>query len=891
MKSIFLFFIALAFNAEYLHCQVKPAIDTAAFKKWPTLSSPMLSADGKYTYYKIRNNQYGVDTLVIQSTDAKWSKKVINSGACSFTANGDKLIYVNPGDSLSILNLATKSFHYIPNVAYFFPLKNDIHDWIIYQIKGHKGQFAAFNLKNGKQRLYESIVDFKLSNDGKNLVLQKELSKNGLASQELIWVDLASNTSSRIWSGAMASDVTFDASNQHIAFLERKTDDNDCANLFHYNSVTKQTIKVIDYLNEPSLSIRSIERFSSDGSTIFINWAQKDKHETLADELNLNIWSYNDLKMQPEQVNELNNPVVYLAAALVDQKKLVYLQKKNESVTFYNDKYAVLRYQSGSPADFLWNSRSVNAYYMVSIKNGDRFLLKDIQGATDVFASPQDKFIISYDPKLKSYLSYEVSTATIRRITKNIKSFNLARYTRGVAGWLPNDKAVLIYDDYDIYQIDPLQIHEPINLTNGFGRKSNITFNYLEDGGEGNKIIELKKEMILSAFNISNKKNGFYRIKRNSGNDPEVLTMDNSYYGLGKSGFQPSATELFTFLPISDLKGSIYLLQRARASEFGAIYSTKDFKTFTQLSNIHPEKPYNWYTTEMHSWKTLKGNIVYGTLYKPENFDPTKKYPVIFDYYTLRSSALNVYIKPNHLTLGCTINIPYFVSNGYLVVTPDIVPETDIAGQDVVSSIVSAAGYFSKLPFVNPKKMGITGYSFGGYETYQLITQTNLFSAASGGGGVTDLISTYGSLRSKMSNQGGSTGKLGGAMLWGNIDLYVKNSPVLNAVSVTTPLLMMHTTEDGAVNFTQAIEFFTALRSLGKKAWLLEYTDGNHGIFGKSAMDYSTRLMQFFDHYLKDKPAPLWMLEGRPAELKGKDNRLQLDTLGHTPGPGLIVPH
>lgn len=87
----------------------------------------------------------------------------------------------------------------------------------------------------------------------------------------------------------------------------------------------------------------------------------------------------------------------------------------------------------------------------------------------------------------------------------------------------------------------------------------------------------------------------------------------------------------------------------------------------------------------------------------------------------------------------------------------------------------------------------------------------------------------------------------------------------------------MHNDADGAVPWYQGIEFFTALRRLDKKAWMLSYNDEDHNLTKwPNRMDLSIRMMQFFDHYLKDKPMPEWMAHGVPAVSKGIDPGYEL---------------
>jgi hypothetical protein len=74
------------------------------------------------------------------------------------------------------------------------------------------------------------------------------------------------------------------------------------------------------------------------------------------------------------------------------------------------------------------------------------------------------------------------------------------------------------------------------------------------------------------------------------------------------------------------------------------------------------------------------------------------------------------------------------------------------------------------------------------------------------------------------------------------------------------------------------VEWFTALRRLGKEVWMLQYDGEGHGVFeDRNVRDYLMRLEQFFAHYLKGEPAPVWMTSGVPASLKKRDSGLRFE--------------
>jgi dipeptidyl aminopeptidase/acylaminoacyl peptidase len=327
---------------------------------------------------------------------------------------------------------------------------------------------------------------------------------------------------------------------------------------------------------------------------------------------------------------------------------------------------------------------------------------------------------------------------------------------------------------------------------------------------------------------------------------------------------------------------NVYLVKRGSVSEEDNWYTTSDFKLFNPISFVCPEKKFNWLTSELHTWISFKGRVLQGVLYKPENFDSERKYPVILHYYDKMSLNLNKYLLPR--PMADELNIPWFVSKGYLVFTPDIFYEKGIPGQGIYDAVVSAAEYLKHFSWIDSTKMGIQGHSWGGYETNYIVTHTSLFAAAMASSGNSNLISYFGNLNT-------NTGKSLQVLVengpfrifttpWDDPELYLKNSPVLYANKVTTPLLMMNNKEDAIIPFEQGLEFFTALRRLKKKVWMLQYDGEGHSILQQSKetlREHTIRVTQFFDHFLKETPAPKWIIEGIPAQEKGKIDGLNVE--------------
>lgn len=875
----------------------KPVIDSVAYKQWASLEGPTVSNNGEYVFYTIENLPVGNRTLVLQSTDGKWKREFKGGLKDYATKFSDKyFLFITKNDSLGRLKLGTDEINYVSKVAYcnFYETKEG--ECIAYTSGQNSKTLNLKNLKSNKEQSFTDVDSWSFDNDV--LVLIKSILGSDQM-QSINLADMVTGKLSKIWEGHKPENLILDGKHRQLAF---KTGDS--VWYYKFDSASAVCISGKEALRvDTGLTLGYLDSFSKDGEFLFTSLigkveAIKPKNGVVE------IWSYADVRLQTEQENGIVDQK-YVAVIDVKNHRLVSLQQQQgEWFQFSKSeddmaKVALVENPSiGNP----WSTAYKCSWDLVTLKNGHRMHLDFLDGVQSGGArlSPCGKYIMYFDKVKQGYCSYEISTATLRNLTKGINVLWMDinqddRPTsgggRGVATWLKNDQSVLVYDRYDIWKLDPLDIEKPINLTNGYGKRNQIVFNYAFEFDEG-KIVNKNERLYLTAFNKENKNNGFFLKQLDKAGDPELLHMGPYLYQTN-SEFVPNGSDFST---MKATKSEMYVVRRMSATDAPNYFSTKDFKTFIRLSDLQPHKKYNWYTTELHTWKSLNGRKLQGILYKPENFDPNKKYPVIFHYYERKSDGLNAYMKPEALCGMCNIDIPSYVSRGYLVFTPDIYYKIGEPLQGTYDAIVSAANYVSTLSFVNTRKMGIQGCSWGAVQTNYLVTHTDIFAAAVSSSGISDLVSHYGGLFDDKSgiafsdryHEGGQFRI--GASLWEKPEAYIKSSPIFQVDKITTPLLIMQGKKDPGALFSNTLEFYLGLRRMGKKAWMLAYPEGGHGLGGNDAIDFSTRMMQFFDHYLKDKPAPLWMLDGVPAENRSWNAGLELDTKGRTPGPGLLTP-
>lgn len=320
--------------------------------------------------------------------------------------------------------------------------------------------------------------------------------------------------------------------------------------------------------------------------------------------------------------------------------------------------------------------------------------------------------------------------------------------------------------------------------------------------------------------------------------------------------------------PIKAHDAEVYVLAASTFSEYPDLMITdQNFREFKKVSNANPQQAgLLWGTSELIHFKSTDGIDLKGTLYKPDNFDPNKKYPMIVYIYERLSQNVYNFVEPRPTNV---INPSFYTSNGYLVLEPDIAYKVGFPGQSALNCVLPAVQEVVDRGFVNEKAIGIQGHSWGGYQIAYMVTRTNRFRAAAPGAPVADMISAYDGIRwgpgiPRQFQYERTQSRIGGN-IWEYPLRYIENSPIFAADRVNTPLLMIANDSDDAVPWYQGIEYYLALRRLGKPVWMFTYNGEPHNLRRRpNQKDYTVRLQQFFDYYLKGAEKPDWMVHGIP---------------------------
>ncbi len=927
--SAFLF-LASTFNAV---SQQKKILDHTVYDGWKSISSQKISNNGKWVTYEI-NPQVGDGYAYLYDAASRKSDSVTRGKSPLFNYNSSFWAFkiVPQADSIRALKLKKVKKDKFPKDSLFVKDLSKGEIRVFSKIKeftvpSEGGDFIAVKFdksavpkdttktkdskdkkdkKDKKKKEFKSkgtpfMVFYPGKNDsiGFEKITEYAVAKNGggIYAVQSVGDTAEISVVLRIDPKSEKPDTLFKETGNITKISANYTGDQ-CAFLFssdtaktkvyrlyYWNEKYSAPVLVVDTVSpalpgEWSVLKKGSLYFSKDGRKLFFGAGirpEPEPEDTLTEDekAHVDVWSWQDKEIQPMQKKRLTKEKdrAYLCVYNIPENKVVQLESKQlprvsvqqkgdiDIALGFND----LPYKRASS----WNGKWCNDIYKIDLLTGKKTLLKKEQCGTNSL-SFDGKWFAYYEPADSNYYVINVDNGGVKNLTDGLDVMFCDELndvpntpgTYGIAGWSADSKSLLVYDRYDIWQLDLNGKKAPLNITGETGRKSKTKFRYVKlDPDE--KGINLKKSVMLQGFNEVDKSSGFYALKK--GDMQKLVWGDfNAYY------------------PQKAKKADAVIWRKSTFEHYPELELTDlTFKNSKILTCTNPQQSkYNWGRTQLVDWIAADGLKHQGILVTPENLDTTKKYPVVVYFYERSSDRLHRYYAPK--PSRSTVNWTFYASNGYVIFVPDIYYRTGDPGLCAYEAIVTGSlAMADKYPFIDVDRMGLQGQSWGGYQTAFLITRTNLFKAAMAGAPVSNMTSAYGGIRwgtgmSRMFQYEHTQSRIGGT-LWNRTLKYIENSPVFFVPQVQTPVLIMHNDNDGAVPWYQGIEFFMALRRLDKPAWMLEYNNEEHNLTRRAnEKDLSRRMMQFFDHYLKDKPVPCWMKNGIPATEKEGSYRYEL---------------
>ena len=892
MKSLRLLGIGLLAVIPFLSMKAQKALTPQDLEAWKRITTRAISNDGQWAAAMF-SPWSGDSEVQVLASDGKSVQTYAPASDVKFSSSSQFVLVKKvpavaltdslklkktkkdkmPMDELVIRNLKNGTEWTIDSLkGYKLAEKGD---WMAYQRTRKDSSLVVISLDGAQKYVLPSASDYGFAKDKAVLYFVTKEGKDGKKPGMYVWTAEAPQPVLVKEGKGIFVQPTFDNAGSKLAFLytnDKKEKDYTMALWVSENAgearevVTRATAGLPEgWVVSPNQRLS----FSDDATRLFLGTApaplRKDSTVLDANRPNVQVWNWDepvqytvqqynvkrDLKKSYAAVYQLNNSkLVQIADVELPDAQLPVKGMGDWAIVSTSKPYSL---------SSMWEGRTRSDYYKVSLATGERTLISEADYA-GYRLSPTGKYVGTYNATDSCW--YTINLADNRKIQLTTpqtfpawdEDNDVPNYPspHGMAGWTKEDAALLIYDRYDIWSFDPEGKKAPVKLTKN-GRENKVTYRRVALDRE-QMDIDLKEPMLLTGFNEVDKTTAIYRARLTSPVNPTLLAGGSyNYDNVMKAK-----------------NADKYIYSRENFEVFPDVWFTDaSFKKSIQLTQgIRQQDSFIWGTAELISWISLDGKKLEGVIYKPANFDPNKKYPMIVNFYERNSETLNKYRMPEpHRS---TIDYRMYLSNGYIVFNPDNRYRDGYPGESCYNCVMPGIQEVLSRGYVDEKRIGAQGHSWGGYQVAYLATRTRLFAAIESGAPVVNMFSAYGGIRwgsgLARSFQYEHTQSRLGATPWADPRRYFENSPLFLMDKVETPILIMHNDQDGHVPWYQGIEYFVALKRLGKPAWMLNYTGEPHWpTKNPNKLDFQIRMKQFFDHFLKGEPMPKWMKEGVPA--------------------------
>jgi dipeptidyl aminopeptidase/acylaminoacyl peptidase len=930
------FLLLLGASAPFLHpaeaegqARERRVIDHEVYETWRTIGNRGISADGRWVHYTL-NLENADGELVFVGADGSGELRVPRGAQPSFTRDGAHALFTirpsreameaarnarggsgggagaQPRDTLGILTLATGELTKVPEVQNW-RLPSETSGWVAYHLTPQgsrvgdgdaprQGTLVVRALGSDNEHRHPNTTSYQWDPSGARLLVVDSIVEGdgGIALRAL--EPTGTVTTVMETAGSIRS-VTLADGGARLAFLhapapgEEAEEGDDRPWSVHLWEVGTAAPRVVAAAGMPGIaadwrvSELASPSFSEDGARIFFGTAPPAEAPAeltdLQKEVDVEIWHWLDTQLMTVQNVRVNQERrrSFQAVAHLDSGQIVQLADPSLPAVSVphggTAPFGLARDNERYGIEASWESPNFADVHQVDVRTGARTLLLERTQANPSL-SPGGRYLTWYEPGERRWYVQTLATGEIRELSaglphpiwneRNDSPSPPGSY--GSAGWLEGDRGILLYDQFDLWEVDPAGARAPRNITAGAGREANVRYRVIGLGRDGDTFGP-SDDVWVSAFNFSTKDAGFARVRLDRSEAPRTVVME------GRSFSNPLKAEdadriLFsqeTFVEFPDLR-----------------VSGLDFTDRRRVSDANPQQAeYRWGTAELMEWVSADGIPLQGVLMKPEDFDPSRQYPMVVYFYERWSDGLH-----DHYALvphRSRIAFPMYTSNDYIVFIPDIVYREGYPGESALNAVNPGIMKLIEAGFVDRERIALQGHSWGGYQIAFMVTRSqNLYRAAAAGAPVANMTSAYGGIRRETGlvrqfQYERTQSRLGGS-LWDMPMRYIENSPLFWVDKIETPLLIMHNDSDGHVPWEQGIELFVAMRRLGKPAWMVNYRGEPHWpTTFANRVDWNVRMKQFFDHFLKDAPAPAWMVDGIPAVRRG-------ETLGYEPVPG-----
>lgn len=888
-------FILLTAGIFSLHTQAqdKQQLTPADYAQWQRIYASELSDDGKWFSWQIAPVE-GDGWLMIKATAGGEEHKFMHASLPEFSSDNKWFAFrIGLSEkernklqkqkkpvrySLGLMNLATARTDTFENIQSFSFTESGSHllmkKYKAEEVKTKGTDLIVRRLSSQSNQLYGNVADYALNDAGTHLAMLLDASDKLGNGVHLL--DLNNNSLTVLDS----DEEDYTALSWHdeknaLAFMKSSSDTAYTENthsIYAFPDATHPSKRYV--FNQGDMDafpehMRVVDfaglQWSDDLKSVFFGIKDRElkqdaPKDTSAiaklnedlDPTNVEVWHWKDAEIQPQQEvrKSRNEKMNMLSVWHPEDNSFVQLQDESmNSIRLSGDQQYAVAYVS-EPYEPAFRE-SWNDVYAINTRSGER--TKVLERHESVSISPGGKYLLYF--KDNNWWTYSLKENKHTNITgkvntrfenhKNITGRENFR-PHGTGQWSEGDRWLLVYDEFDVYKVKA-DGSGAENLTNGADDKIRYRqhrWDYEKDE------LGRRDDIYLSIFAHRSKERGYARL--NKGSDLQQLLFGAAQFSrLAKA----ENADAFVFMKESAVDSPDFFLT-------GSGFSNQE-----QLTNTNPQQDeYHWAGDELVTFTNTRGDTLHGRLLYPADYEEGKSYPMITYIYEMRSQNMHSYSIP---TRTSPYNMRRYSSEGYFVFEPDINYMLRDPGVSAVQSVVPAVEKVLAEYPVNKDQVGLTGHSWGAYQTAFIITQTDIFNSAVAGAPLTNMVSMYGSVYWNSGTPDAQIFEISQGRFpdpyWEDWDKFIENSPIFNMENNTTPLLVEFGTDDGAVDFNQGVELYTTMRRMEKPYVMLVYEGENHGLRRKeNQIDYATRAFQWHEHYLLGKEAPEWISSGIP---------------------------
>jgi len=867
--------------------------------KFKEIRNPAISADGLWVIYAthpdrgdgevvIHGLKNGEKFVVARGSrpqitmDSKWVAMTVEPKAVEMErAQKDR-----PKQGLSILETASGEMIHFEKVQ-TFSLSDDSR-WLAYlhykeeekpqkkedtaiaakdpaaekkkEIKKTTGSLLVLReLNSRKEKKIPHVLAYSFDKSSKCLacaVASPEGSEDGLYYVDLTQGSLPQNPIT-LQEGTKFSGLAWTEKGSHLAFLVCTDDDKDGHNsLWIWDGISKDKALAVAADATPAgwmIPEKNQVTWSKDGKRLFFGFKPLEIHlatqkpeekegkeefedsdlfdtQKILEKKGLDVWHWNDplIKTNDKIQWPRTKDRTYTAVYHVDSGRLVQLADLDMPQVDLNDNPDFALGHSNIPyqKEITWYGELEDLYF-VNMKDGKRQkVASKLEDRSSL--SPGGRYVVYFDSE--HWYLYDGQTGKTLNLTDKLDApffdedhdFPQMAPSYRTAGWGKDDEFVLIYDKYDIWQF-LTATGKAKNITGGKGRQTETTFRVMRLDRE-KQYFESGEKLVLSSYHNRKKNHGFYSCALRKDTITRLLEENKKFQFRAKAK-----------------KADILMYTRESFEEFPDLWvADLKFSAPKKISEVNPQiSEFAWGVPELVEWNSVDGIPLQGVLIKPADYEKGKRYPVIVYFYHFFSQRMYEF---NQMVVNHRPNFPFYTSNGYAVFLPDVWFDVGHPGYSATKCLVPGVQKLIDMGIADPKGIGIHGHSWSGYQ-----------------GGI-----RWQSGLARQMQYEKQQSRIGGS-LWEYPERYIENSPVFFADRVQTPLLIQFGDEDGAVPWYQGIELYLAMRRLHKDCIFLQYRGEPHHLRKyPNKLDYSIKMKQYFDHYLKGMPAPEWIKNGVP---------------------------